>query len=221
MKTYVYAFIVLISLLCKVNHTIHKHETDTKIQPILVHEAVQKVYYGIPNVLQLNASDAIGQNLEIVLPNKEDTLIYQGNGKYILELNKFTPYYTIQLKSDDTINTQKFYVHLLPLPQATINRKHSGSISKGELLTVSGLMPIYDSLEYDAICKIQGFQVTLITSSGVKTIYTHNSTKFSDEVIKLLSKANTKDIIIFEKIKCLCPGYPIAKELMPMIFHVR
>lgn len=221
MKTYVYAFMVLLSLGYKVNHTIHKHETNSKIQPILVHEAVQKVYYGIPNVLQLNASDAIGQNFEIVLPNKEDTLINKGNGKYILELNKFTPYYTIQLKSDDTINTQKFYVHRLPLPQATINRKHSGSISKGELLTVSGLIPIYDSFEYDTTCKIQGFQVTLITPSGVKTIITSNSTNLSDEVIKLLGKANAKDIIIFEKIKCLCPGYPIAKELMPMVFHVR
>lgn len=84
-----------------------------------------------------------------------------------------------------------------------------------------GIRPHLENFDFEARCKISGFELTRQPKSGDVTTETNRSGTYSGATKRLVEAARRGDTYYFDKIKVRCPGDTYGREMNGMIFKIK
>ena len=117
--------------------------------------------------------------------------------------------------------TFEYRIKPIPNPVIKLGNKNGGPISLAELKVYNRLDAVLENFDFDAICRVQSFDLTRVPKNA-DAIYTTNSGgTFDTKIKRILNGAKRGDMIYFENIKVKCPGDEVARKLNSLVFKVK
>lgn len=166
------------------------------------------VYIGLDNPISVSVPGIPNERLSVAISN--GTLSAKGNGKYNVKVAQGTKadvsvFATMENGERRSMGTMSFRVKRIPKPVAKVgNITGSGSMSKGELNSVLGLIAYYENFDFNATCKVSSFDITyIVNGTAITKQVTGNAIDASVKAI--FERLRRNDRIYFENIKAIGP----------------
>ncbi len=121
--------------------------------------------------------------------------------------------------------SQKFAFRSKRIPDPTASfrpdkAESSGSMGNGTFKAKGGIIAALLNFDFDAKCKIQGFEVTRVPKRQDPQ-RKQNSGGTYGAAKSLIMQAKPGDIFYFDNIKALCPGDPAARKINSMVWQIQ
>ncbi|MFK7807384.1 MAG: gliding motility protein GldM [Saprospiraceae bacterium] len=117
--------------------------------------------------------------------------------------------------------TFEYRIKPIPNPVMKLGNKNGGQVTPGELKVYDKLNAVLENFDFDAVCRVQGFEVTRAPKNKDVIYHTNQGGKFDTNTKRILGGAKPGDMIYFEKIKAKCPGDKAGRALNSLVFRVR
>lgn len=118
--------------------------------------------------------------------------------------------------------TFNYRVKRIPTPVPMIGRyKSSARISPNEFKAYEELKAIHEHFDFDARCKVTGFEVTRVPKKADVLDNLNQGGRYDARTQRIIQQATFGDIYYFEKIKARCPGDKASRTLNSMVFRIR
>jgi len=137
---------------------------------------------------------------------------------------------TVSQPGDATVNVSggglpntpfKFRVKRIPDPVARLGKKADGSMGNGEFRAQPGIIPWLDAFDFEARCKIDGFNVTRVAKRDDPIQKTNRGGTFTSETKRIINMAKPGDTYYFENVKARCPGDAAGRKINSMVFKIK
>ncbi len=115
----------------------------------------------------------------------------------------------------------KFRVKRIPDPVARLSRNSGGSIGVGEFKNQGGLGAFLDHFDFDAKCKVQGFNLTYIERGKTQVSSANAGARYNNESKDLINKAKPGDTYLFTNVKAKCPGDLAGRRINSLAFMIK
>lgn len=177
------------------------------------------MYVGVENPLSVSAAGVPSASIQVKGGGIQ--IEKKSNQSYIAKPSK--PGRATITVSGQGLDPQNFEFRIkrIPTPSAKIGSKDGGLISKGELQLYKRIDPVLENFDFDATCRIAGFEVTREKKNGDIYSHTNRGGTFSAEVNRMIAKAKRGDKFYFEKIKATCPGDKAGRNLNSIVFRIK
>lgn len=182
-------------------------------------EKMNVFYVGVDNPLSISAAGVATGQVRVTATDVKLTKV--NNVQYNVKPER--PGKTIISVSGGGLDVTNFEFRVKPIPDPVIKlgNKNGGPISPGELKVYDKLSAILENFDFDAICKIQGFEVTRVPKNDSAIYHANRTGNFDSDTKRILSNAKRGDVIYFEKIKGKCPGDRAGRSLNSLMFRVQ
>ncbi len=117
--------------------------------------------------------------------------------------------------------TKQFRVKRIPDPIAILSRNKGGAIGNGEFKAQPGLSVTLEDFEFEANCKIQGFELTRIGKRQDPVSSVNRGARYNAKSERLVAAAKPGDNFIFTNIKAICPGDTAGRKINSIAFSIR
>lgn len=117
--------------------------------------------------------------------------------------------------------TFKYRLKMIPTPIPVMGAHKSGKMNPSEFKVYDKIKAIHENFDFDAPCKITGFEITRVSKRGDPQIYENQGGRFNERTKRIIKQATFGDIFYFEKVKAKCPGDKHGRKLNSMIFRIR
>ena len=114
-----------------------------------------------------------------------------------------------------------FRVKRIPDPVARLGKKQDGSMGNGEFKAQGGLIAWLDNFDFDAKCKIQGFNLVRVPKREDPVESVNNGPRYTDKSQRLVRAAKPGDTYYFENVKARCPGDTAGRKINSLVFKIR
>ncbi len=177
------------------------------------------LYVGVDNPLSLSAAGVPSAQLKLKASGIHVRKL--ANGKYTTKPSR-PGRATIQVDGGGLAPTEfEYRIKRIPDPVIKLGRKPGGNISASELKIYKRLTPDLGSFDFDALCKIQGFEVVRVPrGDDVQTALNKGGT-FNKKAQRIIKQARSGDVFYFDHIKVRCPGDTHSRAIGGLIFHIR
>ena len=118
----------------------------------------------------------------------------------------------------------KFRVKRIPDPVASLNpmnKEDGGQIGNGKFKAMGGIFAMLENFDFDAKCKIQGFELTRQAKRADPVSEINAGAKYSGSSRALVMKAKPGDTYYFDNVKARCPGDKAGRKINSMIFKIK
>ncbi|MEZ4893788.1 MAG: GldM family protein [Saprospiraceae bacterium] len=197
--------------------------------PLVAVEAIKMnvLYIGVDNPLRIAAAGV--PNEELVVDLIGEGTIDGGDGLY--NVRPTTPgEITIRVmqktkSGNQVIADQQYRVKRIPDPSpklGTTKPAGGGFITKGTLLSKKGLTALLENFDFDAECKIIGYEMTILPKQKDPTMFSVKGSDYPANARALLeSLSGDGDSVFFDDIKVQCPGDIAPRNIGGLAFKLR
>lgn len=143
-----------------------------------------------------------------------------GKGKYVVKVTKPGDV-KINIAGGGLSKSADFRVKRIPDPVAKLGKKADGSMGNGEFKAQRGVIPWLDGFDFDAKCKIQGFNLVRVAKRQDPVASNNPGGTFNAKSLRLVRAAKPGDTYYFENVKATCPGDAAGRKINSMVFKIR
>jgi gliding motility-associated protein GldM len=176
------------------------------------------MYIGVDNPISISAAGVPSSEVEVSATGT--TLSKRGNGYVAKPTRPGVAEVTVSgggLKPTKF----KFRVKRIPDPVVKLGNKKGGEIKKAEFKVQQGLLAVMENFDFDARCRVQGFEVVQVPkNSDVRTAMNEGG-RFGSAARSVIDNADRGDLYYFDKIKVRCPGDQVGRSMNPLVFKIK
>ena len=178
-------------------------------------------YIGVDNPVSVTVA---GVSSNEIKANCSGCSMKGGRGKYTVTATKPGDA-TINVSGGGLPNTPfKFRIKRIPDPVASLNpnnKEDGGQIGNGKFKAMGGIFAMLENFDFDAKCKIQGFELTRQAKRADPVSEINAGAKYSGSSRALVMKAKPGDTYYFDNVKARCPGDKAGRKINSMIFKIK
>ncbi len=118
----------------------------------------------------------------------------------------------------------KFRVKRIPNPVPVLGagpNKNGGLMGNGEFKAQGGLAAILEGFDFDAKCKIQGYELTRVAKRQDPVSSVNPGARYGSDAKRLVNAAKPGDTYYFDKVKARCPGDTAGRKLPSIVFKIK
>ncbi len=177
-------------------------------------------YIGVDNPVSVSAAGVSSNQLKVT--GSGINITKKGPGKYNVTASKPSQNAYVMVSGGGLKPTKFAYrVKRIPDPVAMLGNKEAGTIGNGTMKAQLGLIAKLKNFDFEARCKIQGFEMTYVKRREDGVVATNAGGPFNAKTKRLIQKARPGDIYYFEKIKAKCPGDRAGRLLPSIAFKIK
>ena len=176
-------------------------------------------YVGVENPVTVSAAGVSTKDLKVNASGV--TLTPNGKSKYIVKPSK--PGAASITVSGGGLEPTKFdyKVKRIPDPVVKLGKATGGNIKSGIFKAMPGLIPWLENFDFEAKCKIQGFDVTRVAKRADPVVGKNPGGTFNGKAANMIKAAKAGDLYLFENIKGRCPGDTAGRDLGSLSFKIK
>ncbi len=176
-------------------------------------------YIGVDNPVEVAVAGASSNEVRVNCAGGGCTMT-GGNGKYNVRVNQQgTAKITVTAKGFN--KTFDFRVKRIPDPVAQLGNEKGGGIGNGTFRAQPGLIAKLYNFDFDAKCRIQGFQLVRVPKREDAIQVTNVGGRFTGDAKRLISQAKPSDTYYFDNVRAKCPGDKATRKINDMIFRIK
>ena len=178
-------------------------------------------YIGVDNPISVSAAGVATKDLKVNAAGGGLKLKKNGNGKYIATVtNPGNANITV---SGGGLEPTKFdyKVKRIPDPVVRLGKFNGGKVGNGTFKAMPGLIPWLDNFDFDAKCKVQGFNMTRVAKRQDPVVGTNSGGKFTGKVANMVKAAKPGDVYLFDEVKVKCPGDTAGRTVNSLSFTIK
>ncbi|MBT8221080.1 MAG: hypothetical protein KJP00_14725 [Bacteroidia bacterium] len=178
-------------------------------------------YIGVDNPVSVSAAGVATKDLKVNASGGGLKLSSTGNGKFNARVT--TPGSSKITVSGGGLQPTVFdyKVKRIPDPVVKLGKFKGGKIGNGSFKAMPGLIPWLENFDFDAKCKVQGFNVTRIAKRADPVVGTNAGPTFKGKVANMIKAARPGDAYLFEDVKVTCPGDKAGREVNSLSFQIK
>ena len=177
-------------------------------------------YIGVDNPVTVSAAGVSSNDLKVT--GSGFTLKKSGKGKWIATASKPTNTGSINVSGGGLTPTKfPFRVKRIPDPVARLSKSNGGTMGNGEFKAQGGVGAFLDNFDFDATCKIMGYELTRVAKRQDPVSSNNGGAKYNDKSRRLVNAASPGDIYYFDNVKAKCPGDSAGRKINTMVFKIR
>ncbi len=115
----------------------------------------------------------------------------------------------------------EFRCKRIPDPVARLSKNSGGAMASGEFKAQGGVGAFLDGFDFDANCKIQGYNLTYVAKRQDPVESVNAGARYSTKSKRLISRAKPGDIFYFDNVKARCPGDKAGRKINSMVFRIK
>ena len=177
------------------------------------------LYVGVDNPLSVAVAGVPSEKIQVV--GSGITVNKLSGGKYSTKPNKVGVAKITISGGGLAPTTFKYRVKKIPDPVVKVGRKNGGTINAAEFKAQRGIIPHLENFDFEARCKIRGFEFARVPKNGDAQVYTNNGGAFDTRSKRMIEQASRGDLYYFSEIKCKCPGDEVNRNLNGIVFNIR
>jgi len=175
-------------------------------------------YIGVDNPVSVTVAGASSNEVKA---NGTGCNVKGSNGKYIVTASR-PGEATINVSGGGLPNTPfKFRVKRIPDPMARLSKSNGGSMGNGEFKAQGGVGAFLDNFDFEATCKIQGYNLTYVAKRQDPVESVNGGARYNAQSKRLVNNAKPGDIYYFDNVKAKCPGDPAGRKINSMVFKIK
>ncbi len=176
-------------------------------------------YVGVENPLSISVAGVASQ--DVIVAADEVNIIKVSNNKYMVKPNRPGKAKIKVSGGGLPITTFDYRVKRIPDPLAKLGNKLSGPISPGEFKIYNGIQAHLDQFDFDAKCKIIGYELIRVDKSGDGFVNKNQGDKYNPRTRRLVDAVKRGDKYYFEKVKAKCPGDNQSRNINSLFFKIK
>ena len=178
-------------------------------------------YIGVDNPVSVSVAGAPSNSVKATCSGCN---MNGSGGKYTVTLSKPGDI-TINVTAEGFPSTPfKFRGKRIPNPVPVLGagpNKNGGLMGNGEFKAQGGLAAILEGFDFDAKCKIQGYELTRVAKRQDPVSATNPGAKYGGDAKRLVNAAKPGDTYYFDKVKSRCPGDSAGRKLPSIVFKIK
>jgi len=176
-------------------------------------------YIGVDNPVTVTVAGASSN--EVKASGVGVNLRKSGKGGYIATADR-PGEATINVSGGGLPNTPfKFRVKRIPDPMARLSKSSGGAMGNGEFKAQGGVGAFLDNFDFDAKCKIQGYNLTYVAKRQDPVESVNGGARYNAKSGRLVGQAKPGDIYYFDNVKAKCPGDKAGRKINSMVFKIK
>jgi hypothetical protein len=104
---------------------------------------------------------------------------------------------------------------------ARLSKSSGGQMGNGEFRAQGGVGAFLDNFDFEATCKIQGFNLVYVAKRQDPVEAINSGARYGAQAKRLVGKAKPGDIFYFDNVKAKCPGDPAGRKINSMVFKIK
>ncbi len=182
-------------------------------------------YIGVNNPVSVSAAGVPTHTLKVSGSGGGMSLKPNGKGKYIATVTKPTAKGSpanITVSGEGLKATKfPFRVKRIPDPMARLSKSNGGAMGNGEFKAQGGVGAFLDNFDFDAVCKIQGYNLTYVAKRQDPVESVNGGARYNQKSKRLVMQAKPGDIYYFDNVKAKCPGDKAGRKINSMVFKIK
>lgn len=212
-------FLLLLSLLIGCSPSTES-TVEKAIVPgaIVFNERANLFYTGIHNYLTIITPHHRSDEIEV---KGSGVNIFKEDERYVCKA-KFPGNASISIidkKNGSLLKEERFRVKRIPDPIARLGRHDSGHLDVATIKGQGGIGAWIDDFIGDN-CKTISYNMSLVRPNTPVLKLTNEGARFNGKISEVLYDVKKDDIVLFDEIKCRCPGDRAARKINSLIFWV-
>ena len=183
-------------------------------------EKMNVFYIGVDNPVAVSAAGVSSNDIRVSI---------SGGGGQIKKIAKSNYIVTVSKPGECKINvsggpkpfSKTFRVKRIPDPQARLSKSAGGTMGNGEFKAQAGVCAFLDNFDFDAVCKIQGFNLVYVAKRQDPVESVNNGPRYNEKSKRLVRNAKPGDIYYFDNVKARCPGDQAGRTINSMVFKIK
>ena len=195
-------------------------EYEVGLRSVTVSADKMNVFYiGVDNPVTVSAAGVSSNELKVNASGV--TLKPAGKGKYIANASR-PGEAKVTVSGGGLQNTTfDFRVKRIPDPQARLSKSSGGTMGNGEFKAQGGVGAFLDNFDFDATCKIMGYNLTYVAKRQDPVESVNAGPRYNAKSKRLVNLAKPGDIYYFDNVKAKCPGDPAGRKINSMVFKIQ
>ena len=178
-------------------------------------------YIGVKNPISVSAAGVSSNELRVNINGGGGTMKNTGSNSWDVTVTKPTADCKINVSGGGMNASKNFRVKRIPDPVARLGNKGDGSMGNGEFKVQKGLIAWLDNFDFDAKCKIQGFNMVKVAKRSDPVEVTNAGGAFKGKAKNLAGSAKPGDTFYFENVKARCPGDAAGRKINSLVFRIK
>jgi len=219
-KKYKVRFDVTNPLTNEVKNYEQEFEYEVGEQSVTVSADKMNVFYiGVDNPVSVSAAGISSNDLRVSISGAGGKISRKG-GNYNVTVGK-PGEATIRVSGGNKPASKKFRVKRIPDPVARLSKSSGGAMGNGEFKAQGGVGAFLDNFDFDAVCKIQGFNLVYVAKRQDPVEAINKGARYNDKSKRLVKRAKPGDIYYFDNVKARCPGDAAGRTINSMVFKIK
>ena len=177
------------------------------------------LYAGVGNPLSISAAGVPSEQVQVTA----DGIVLEkiSNGKYLAKPSRSGLTEITVSGGGLPITKFPYRIKAIPNPVIMLGNKMGGNISAGEIKVHAGLRAVLENFDFNARCKVQGFEVARVPKGKNVQTAINQGGSYTAATKRIIDQARRNDTFYFDKIKVRCPGDRNNRTLNSLIFHIK
>ncbi|MEM9919548.1 MAG: gliding motility protein GldM [Bacteroidota bacterium] len=181
-------------------------------------------YIGVSNPVSVTAAGVSTNDLKVNGSGGGIKMKPAGKGKYDVTVNK-PGEASITVAGGGLQSTKfPFRVKRIPDPVPVLGagpNKKGGAMGNGEFKAQGGLATILENFDFDAKCKVMGYELTRVAKRQDPVSSNNAGARYNQKSKRLVNAAKPGDTYYFDNVKSKCPGDAAGRRLPSIVFKIR
>ncbi len=177
-------------------------------------------YIGVKNPISVAVAGASSNEVKV---SATGATASGSNGKYVITATR-PGEASINVTAPGIKKSFPFRIKRIPDPVPTLGggpSKNGGAMGNGEFKAQLGLAAVLVGFDFDAKCKIQGYEVTKVAKRQDPVTSNNAGARYNDKSKRLVTSAKPGDTYYFDNVKAKCPGDPAGRKLPSIVFKIK
>ncbi|MEO1513553.1 MAG: gliding motility protein GldM [Bacteroidota bacterium] len=181
-------------------------------------------YIGVTNPVSVTAAGVATKDINVRSNGGGIDMKKAGKGKYNVTVKK--PGEATITVSGGGLQATKFpfRVKRIPDPVPVLGagpNKKGGAMGNGEFKAQGGLATILENFDFDAKCKVMGYELTRVAKRQDPVSSNNAGARYNPKSKRLVNAAKPGDTYYFDNVKSKCPGDAAGRRLPSIVFKIR
>lgn len=176
------------------------------------------MYMGVENPISISVAGASSGSIKVSGKNVE---MKGHRGKYIATPTSVGDAKIIVSGEGFAASEHHFRVKRIPDPVMRLGKQTGGRIGKGTFKAQQGILAILENFDFEARCKVLGFELTRQPKNADVIYETNRGGKYNSASQRLIKQAKSGDTYYYDKIRVKCPGDEASRKMDGMIFKIK
>ncbi len=195
-------------------------EYEVGLRSVTVSADKMNVFYiGVENPVTVSAAGVSSNDMKVNATGI--TLKKAGKGKFVATANRPGEAKITVSGGGLQATNFDFRVKRIPDPVARLSKSSGGSMGNGEFKAQGGVGAFLDNFDFDAKCKIAGYNVTYVAKRQDPVESVNGGPRYNAKSKRLVDQAKPGDIYYFDNVKAKCPGDPAGRKINSMVFKIK